>query len=91
MVIVEENTWLKLEGGSCTTTNNSVVSPVVIHNDASNVPNTVKLNGSNYPFWSKVLEMHIVGRGKKGFVTGVSRNPRKKVPSMKLGKLGMQL
>ncbi|CAN6719301.1 unnamed protein product [Malus baccata var. baccata] len=66
MAGVEDNLRLKLEGGPCTTTDNSVVSSMVIHNDASNVPNTVKLNGSNYPFWSKVLEMHMVGHGKKG-------------------------
>ncbi|XP_070662412.1 uncharacterized protein [Malus domestica] len=61
---------LKLEGGSHTATNNPVLNPIIIHNDASSVPNTVKLNGSNYPLWSKVLEVHIARRGRKGFVTG---------------------
>lgn len=74
MAGVKENPRLKLEDGSCT--DNSVVSPVVIHNDASNVPNTVKLNGSNYPLWSKVLEVYIVGRGKKGFVIRSIKEPK---------------
>ena len=71
MVSLEDSAALKLEGGSRTITNN----PVVIQNDASAVPNTVKLNGSNYPLWSKVLEMHIAGRGRKGFVTGSTKEP----------------
>ena len=76
MASIEENSWLKLEGGSRTTTNNLVVSLEVIQNNASNIPNTVKLNGSNYPLWSKVLEMHISGHGKKGFVTGSIKEPK---------------
>ncbi|KAB2621756.1 hypothetical protein D8674_023938 [Pyrus ussuriensis x Pyrus communis] len=44
-------------------TNNSVMNSVVIQNDALAVPSAVKLNGSNYHLWSKVLEMHIAGRG----------------------------
>ncbi|CAL9004611.1 unnamed protein product [Prunus brigantina] len=66
---------LKLEGKGSGSTHGSVVNPVVIQSDASNVPNTVKLNGSNYSLWSKVLEMHIAGRGKKGFVTGSIKEP----------------
>ncbi|KAB2602005.1 polyprotein (retrotrasposon protein) [Pyrus ussuriensis x Pyrus communis] len=66
---------LKLECGSRKPTNNTVLSPVVIQNDASAVPNTVKLNGSNFPLWSKVLEMHIAGHGRKGFVTRSTKEP----------------
>ncbi|CAL2259011.1 unnamed protein product [Prunus armeniaca] len=66
----KEEAVLKLEGRESGSTRGSVVNAVVIQSDASNVPNTVKLNGSNYPLWSKVLEMHIAGRGKKGFLTG---------------------
>ncbi|KAM2332535.1 hypothetical protein ACFX1X_023089 [Malus domestica] len=76
MAGVKDNLGLKLEDGS--RTDNLVVSPVVIHNDASNIPNTLKLNGSNYPLWSKELEMHIVGRGKKGFVTMSIKEPKEK-------------
>ncbi|KAB2617626.1 hypothetical protein D8674_013495 [Pyrus ussuriensis x Pyrus communis] len=64
---------MRLEGSN--STNNQVVNPIVIQSDASTVPNTVKLNGSNYPLWSKVLEMHIAGRGRKGFVTGSIKEP----------------
>ncbi|CAN6702447.1 unnamed protein product [Malus baccata var. baccata] len=60
---------LKLEGGSQGSPHGSV-------SDASTVPSTVKLNGSNYPIWSKVLEMHITGRGKKGFVIGSIKEPK---------------
>lgn len=66
---------LKLEGRTSSSTHGSVVNPVVIQSDASNIPNTVKLNGSNYPIWSKVLEMHIAGRGKKGFMTRSIKEP----------------
>ncbi|KAM1760876.1 hypothetical protein ACFX12_003710 [Malus domestica] len=64
---------LKLKGSN--STNNPVLNPVVIQSDASAVPNTVKLNGSNYPLWSKVLEMHIGGHGRKGFVIGSTKEP----------------
>nr|XP_028954377.1 uncharacterized protein LOC114823160 [Malus domestica] len=73
--MAEGDSILKLEGGSRKPLNNQVLSPVVIQNDASAVPNTVKLNGSNYPIWSKVLEMYIARRGRKGFVTGSTKEP----------------
>ncbi|XP_070664477.1 uncharacterized protein [Malus domestica] len=69
-------TGLKLEGEASGTTHGSVVNLVVIQSDASAVPSTVKLNGSNYHLWSKVLEMHIAGRGKKGFVIGSIKEPK---------------
>ena len=49
---------LKLKGRASGSTHGSIVNPVVIQNDASNVPNTVKLNGLNYPLWSKVLDAY---------------------------------
>ncbi|CAN6704010.1 unnamed protein product [Malus baccata var. baccata] len=66
---------LKLEGGYRNPTNNLLLSLVVIQNDVYAVPNTVKLNRSNYPLWSKVLEMHIARRGRKGFVIGSTKEP----------------
>ncbi|KAB2595995.1 hypothetical protein D8674_031445 [Pyrus ussuriensis x Pyrus communis] len=66
---------LKLEGSARNPTNNPVLNHVVIQNDASTVPNTMKLNGSNYPLWSSVLEMHIVGRSRKGFMIGSTNEP----------------
>ncbi|CAN6686958.1 unnamed protein product [Malus baccata var. baccata] len=68
---------LKLEGGAYGSTHGLAVNPVVIQSDASTVPSTVKLNGTIYPLWSKVLEMHVAGRGKKGFVTGSVKEPKK--------------
>ncbi|KAM1862095.1 hypothetical protein ACFX14_002599 [Malus domestica] len=67
---------LKLEGGAYGSTHGSTLNPVVIQSDASAVPSTVKLNGTIYPLWSKVLEMHVAGRGKKGFVTGSVKEPK---------------
>ncbi|CAL8115435.1 unnamed protein product [Prunus armeniaca] len=75
MASLEDSAVLKLEGSSRTPTNTPVLNPVVIQNDASAVPNTMRLNGSNYPLWSKVLEMHIAGRGRKGFVIGSTKEP----------------
>ncbi|KAM1249681.1 hypothetical protein ACFX2G_033027 [Malus domestica] len=76
MTSVGDNLALKLEGDSRTPTNHPVLNPVVIQNDVFVVPNTMKLNRSNYPLWSKVLEMHITGRGKKGFVTESIKEPK---------------
>ncbi|KAM2026405.1 hypothetical protein ACFX1T_018826 [Malus domestica] len=67
---------LKLEGKSYGSVNNSILSPVVIQSDASNIPNIVKLNGSNYRVWSKVLEMHIARRGKKRFLIRSIKEPK---------------
>ena len=67
MTSAEGNDVLKLEASARNSTNNPVLNPVVIQNDASAIPNTMKLNGSNYPLWSKVLKMHIAGCGMKGF------------------------
>ncbi|KAB2635094.1 hypothetical protein D8674_025628 [Pyrus ussuriensis x Pyrus communis] len=76
MAGVIERSRLKLEGGSHGSANNSILSLVVIQSDASNVSSTVKLNGLNYPFWSKVLEMHIARRSTKGFVTRSIKKPK---------------
>ncbi|KAM0954981.1 hypothetical protein ACFX2I_023358 [Malus domestica] len=79
---------MKLEGSN--STNNQVVNHVVIQSDASAVSNTVKLNGSNYPLWSKVLEMHIAGRGRKGFMTGSTKEPAEASAEYGRGRQGMQ-
>ncbi|XP_070668117.1 uncharacterized protein [Malus domestica] len=74
MTSLEDSAVLKLEGSSRTPTNKPILNPVIIQNDTPAVPNTVKLNGSNYPLWSKVLEKH-AGRDMKGFVTGSTKEP----------------
>ncbi|TQD95568.1 hypothetical protein C1H46_018807 [Malus baccata] len=77
MASLEDSGVLKLEGSVCNPTSNLVLNPIVIQNDASAVPNTVKLNRSNYPLWSKVLEMHIARHSRKGFVTGSTKEHTK--------------
>ncbi|XP_048232868.1 uncharacterized protein LOC125370622 [Ricinus communis] len=43
------------------------LSTVTIHEISS--PIHIKLDGSNYRVWSKILEMQIAGRKKKGYIT----------------------
>ena len=43
------------------------LSTVTIHETSS--PIHIKLDGTNYHVWSKILEMHIAGRKKKGYIT----------------------
>ncbi|KAM1363334.1 hypothetical protein TB2_027790 [Malus domestica] len=81
----------KSGGGIAGSTNQYVLNSVVIQNDASVVLSVIKLYGSNYSIWSKVLEMHIIGRGKKGFVTGNIKERMKAVLSMRRGRRRMQL
>eukprot|EP00257_Ricinus_communis_P028438 XP_025015852.1 uncharacterized protein LOC112537423 isoform X1 [Ricinus communis] len=54
--------------------NSKKLSTMTIHETFS--PIYIKLDGSNYRVWSKILEMHIVGRKKKGYITG-----RKVIPT----------
>ncbi|XP_068317091.1 uncharacterized protein [Pyrus communis] len=88
MTSVEDDSRLKLEGGPRTPTNNPVLNPVVIQSDVFAVPNTVKLNGSNYPLWSKVLLMHIAGRGKKVFVAGSIKEPGEDSAAYEMWEIG---
>ena len=41
----------------------------------------IKLDGTNYRIWSKVLEMHIAGRKKKGYITGRKIAPSESDPN----------
>lgn len=36
--------------------------------DSPMVPISIKLDGSNYGFWSQVVEMHIFGKDKLGYI-----------------------
>ena len=47
--------------------NSKKLSTVTIHETSS--PIHIKLDGTNYRVWSKILEMHIAGRKKKGYIT----------------------
>ena len=40
----------------------------------------IKLDGSNYRVWSKILEMHIAGRKKMGYITGRKAAPAEDDP-----------
>ena len=31
---------------------------------------SIKLDNANYRVWSQIMEMHIAGRRKKGYITG---------------------
>ena len=48
--------------------------------DFSNAPIGIKLNGSNYAFWSQVVEMYISGKDELGYITGDSPQPLKTDP-----------
>ncbi|CAN6679856.1 unnamed protein product [Malus baccata var. baccata] len=54
--MAEDDSTMKLEGGSGKPLNNMVLSPIVIQNDAYAVPNTVKLNGSNSLFGPRLRQ-----------------------------------
>ena len=43
------------------------LSTLTIHETSS--PIHIKLDGSSYRVWSQVLEMHIAGKKKKGYIT----------------------
>ncbi|CAL2246119.1 unnamed protein product [Prunus armeniaca] len=48
------------------------MSIVNVHHDSSAAPTIVKLNGTNYSVWSQLLELHVAGKGKYGYLTGAS-------------------
>ncbi|CAL8133384.1 unnamed protein product [Prunus armeniaca] len=48
------------------------MSIVNVHHDSSAAPTIVKLNGTNYSVWSQLLELHVAGKGKYGYLTGGS-------------------
>ena len=41
----------------------------------------IKLDGTNYRVWSQILEMHIVGRKEKGYITGNKVAPAEDDPN----------
>ena len=54
-------------------------SMVTIHETSS--PIHIKLDGANYLVWSKILEMHIAGKKKKGYIIGRKVAPTEDDPS----------
>ena len=43
---------------------------IVIVHENSFLTISIKLDGANYRVWSQIMEMHIVGRRKKGYIIG---------------------
>ncbi|KAA8517356.1 hypothetical protein F0562_017638 [Nyssa sinensis] len=43
---------------------------MIVQNDSSTMPFGFKLNGSNYSIWSQMMELHVTGQGKLGYLTG---------------------
>ena len=50
------------------------LSTLTIHETSS--PIHIKLDGSSYRVWSQVLEMHIAGKKKKGYIIGRKAAPK---------------
>ena len=48
---------------------NKKLSTVIVHK-ASFPTISLKLDGANYHVWSQIMEMHISGRRKKGYIIG---------------------
>ena len=51
---------------------------MTVHETSS--PIHIKLDGSNYRVWSQVLEMHIAGKKKKGYIIGRKAAPKENDP-----------
>ena len=58
---------------------NKMSSTLTIHETSS--PIHIKLDGANYRIWSKILEMYIAGKMKKGYITGRNAAPKEDDPS----------
>ena len=56
--------------------NSKKPSTVTVH-ETSFPTISIKLNGANYRVWSKIMEMHIAGRRKKGYIIGRKHAPAK--------------
>ena len=42
---------------------------------------SIKLDSANYRVWSQIMDMHIAGRRKKGYITGRKATPAENNPS----------
>lgn len=58
---------------------NKPIYPVTIHETSPSIP--IKLDGTNYRVWSKVLEIFIAGKEMKGYITGRKLAPAENDPS----------
>ena len=46
------------------------VQPLTLTTEPSTAPIGIKLDGTNYALWSKVVEMYISGKDKLGYING---------------------
>ena len=73
-------------GGPFVSSMNAPTMNVMMPSEPMSIPGGIKLKGgSNYDVWSQFVTMFIVGRGKKGFITGTNKQPDVGVHS--LGKI----
>ncbi|XP_074352541.1 uncharacterized protein LOC141691677 [Apium graveolens] len=63
-------------GGSIVSSVNAPTMNVMMPSEPMSILGGIKLKGgSNYDVWSQFVTMFIVGRGKKGFITGTNKQP----------------
>ncbi len=62
-------------------TQNRLVPPIIIHQDNAAFPTSIILDDTNYPLWSKLMEMHIGARNKAGYLTGETKKPPPEDPN----------
>ena len=48
---------------------------VMVASEPMSIPGGIKLKGPNFDVWSQFVTMFIVGRGKKGYLTGTTPQP----------------
>ena len=63
-------------GGPFVSSMNAPTINMMMPSEPMLIPGGIKLKGgSNYDVWSQFVTMFIVGRGKKGFITGTNKQP----------------
>ena len=60
---------------------NRASAPSQIGSDHTVAPIGIKLDGSNYPLWSQVVEMYISGKDKLGYINGDLPQPPQTDPT----------
>lgn len=60
---------------------NRASAPSQIGSDHTVAPIGIKLDGSNYPLWSQVVEMYISGKDKLGYINGDLLQPPQTDPT----------
>ncbi|PNX89541.1 hypothetical protein L195_g045661, partial [Trifolium pratense] len=68
-----------VENTSNSKTSSTTPSTVTVH-ETSSPPVSIILDGANYQIWSQIMEMHIAGRKKKGYINGRKAAPAESDP-----------